>query len=215
MNFGKYLTDAGFAVYYIFLITGAVFLLFTEKGDILLWINESHNEILDIFFKYWTHLGDGLVFAILMVTFLAVNYFRALVLAMAVVSQTLVVQGLKRFVFSDVIRPQLFFDHFGNLHRVPGVEILTYNSFPSGHTATAFTVAILLSLISRNKYLTGLLMIMAILVGISRVYLLQHFFVDIYFGSVIGFLNGMIVFIGLNSSSLSDKPALNKGLIIK
>ena len=214
MNLRKYLTNTGLAVYYLFLITGAALLLFSKKGDILLWINESHNEMLDIFFKYWTHLGDGLVFAILIAFFLMMNYFRALILAISVISQTVVVQGLKRFVFSDVVRPQLFFENFGDLHQVAGLEIHSYNSFPSGHTATAFTVAVLLSLISRNKYLTGLLMIMAILVGISRVYLLQHFFIDIYFGSIIGFLNGIIVFVGLESSSLKDKPALRKGLIV-
>ena len=55
----KALRDSGFVIYYLFLGAGALLLLSTEKGEILLWINSRHNAFLDFFFKYWTHLGDG------------------------------------------------------------------------------------------------------------------------------------------------------------
>jgi membrane-associated phospholipid phosphatase len=74
---------------------------------------------------------------------------------------------------------------------------------------------VLLSLYFKNKYVTGLFMIIAILVGISRIYLLQHFFVDIYFGSIIGFLNGIFVFTWIASTALKEKPSWNRGLFKK
>jgi membrane-associated phospholipid phosphatase len=67
----------------------------------------------------------------------------------------------------------------------------------------------------KKKNLSSILMAMAILVGLSRVYLLQHFFIDIYFGSLIGFLIGIITYTLMESSSLSGKSSLKRGLLVK
>ncbi len=207
------LNKSGFYIYYLFLVIGIFALLLCAKGDFLLWLNAHHNSTFDFFFKYWTHLGDGLVFAFLGILFIMTSYYNTIVLIFAVISQTIIVQGLKRFVFDDVVRPKLFFEDFDAIYQVPGVEIHASNSFPSGHTATAFTMAVLLSLMIKNKYWTALLMLIAILVGLSRVYLLQHFFIDIYFGSLIGFLNGLIVYTLMESSALNNRASLKGGLV--
>jgi len=73
----------------------------------------------------------------------------------------------------------------------------------------------LLTLMMKKKNLSSILMAMAILVGLSRVYLLQHFFIDIYFGSLIGFLIGIITYTLMESSSLSGKSSLKRGLLVK
>ena len=215
MRLKKIFNNPGFAVFYMFLVMGAVLLLQIHKGDIVIWINEKHNGFLDLFFRYWTFLGDGLVFAILIFIYLLINYFRAIVFTIAAISQTIVIQLLKRIFFEDMLRPRFLMENFSDLQQVQGVDIHTFSSFPSGHTATAFTVAILLSLFSRNAYITGLLIILAALVGISRIYLLQHFFVDVYFGALLGFLNGVIVWTWMESSPICRNPAFNKGLIRK
>jgi len=209
------LKRSGFYIYYLFLIMGVFIMLLTDKGDFLLWLNAHHNSSSDFFFKYWTHLGDGLIFAFLGILFLLTSYYRTLVLIIAVISQTIVIQGLKRFVFGDIVRPELFFENFDALYHVPGVEIHSSNSFPSGHTATAFTVGVLLALMMRKKSFSSILIAMAILVGLSRVYLLQHFFIDIYFGSLIGFLIGIFAYTLMESSSLSGKSSLKRGLLVK
>lgn len=209
------LKNSGFYIYYLFLLIGILILFLTQKGDFLIWLNSHHNSTMDLFFKYWTHLGDGLVFAFLGIWFLLTSYYRTLVLIAAVISQTIVIQGLKRFVFDDVVRPKLYFENFESFYQVPGVDIHSYNSFPSGHTATAFTVAVLLSLMIGKRNVTGILMTGAILVGISRVYILQHFFIDIYFGSIIGFLIGVIVYLLMETSSLNQKDNLKRGLLTK
>ena len=212
-EFKKDLKSSGYYVYYLFLILGFFILVLTQKGDFLIWLNSHHNKTMDLFFKYWTHLGDGLVFAFLGILFLLTSYYRTLILIVAVISQTIVIQGLKRFVFGDIVRPKLYFENFDSFYHVPGVDIHSANSFPSGHTATAFTVAVLLSLMIGKKRVTTILMLMAILVGISRVYLLQHFFIDIYFGSMIGFLIGFIVYFRMGSTTLNNRASLNRGLI--
>jgi membrane-associated phospholipid phosphatase len=61
------------------------------------------------------------------------------------------------------------------------------NSFPSGHTLSAFALYGFLAFSSKNKTVsTVLLLALAVLVAISRVYLLQHFLQDILMGSVLG-----------------------------
>ena len=215
MSFKKVINNPGFVVFYLFLITGLVLLSQYEKGDIVIWLNQQHNGFLDVFFKYFTFLGNGIIFVIIIIAFLLLSYFRAILFTIAVISQTVIIQVLKRIFFDDMVRPKLLLENFNNLHHVPGVEINSFGSFPSGHTATAFTVAVLLSIMSGNRYITVLLMILAIGVGISRIYLLQHFFIDVYFGALIGFLNGMVVWIWMKGSVLSNKPELKTGLIRK
>lgn len=213
MSVKKIILEAGYLPYYVCLVVGMGVLLKHSKGDVIIWLNSHHSPSLDLFFKYWTHLGDGLVFIILILILLMVSYFKAITVAVAGISQTLVVQILKRVAFSEADRPSIYLEHFDRLYQVPGVEIAGLYSFPSGHTASVFTVTVLLSIFIRNTYVTGLLMILAILVGISRIYLLQHFFVDIYFGSIIGFTNGILTYSWMNAGLFNSYHHLNRGLL--
>jgi membrane-associated phospholipid phosphatase len=73
---------------------------------------------------------------------------------------------------------------------VPILEHNNYvNSFPSGHTSTAFTTALLLSFIVRKRFAVFFFPVIAFLVGYSRVYLAQHFVTDVLAGSVIGIIS--------------------------
>jgi membrane-associated phospholipid phosphatase len=94
--------------------------------------------------------------------------------------------------FFSFDRPATIIENMGmlpNIHFVAGVDILKgATSFPSGHTAGAFVVWTLLAFQFGNRqlFLQMLCLITAILVGISRVYLVQHFPQDVLFGSSIG-----------------------------
>lgn len=72
-----------------------------------------------------------------------------------------------------------------NLHLVPGVTVHSISSFPSGHSATAFTFALLLSLLSRRKLVLMIALPAATCVGYSRVYLGQHFPLDVGGGIIV------------------------------
>jgi len=209
------LLNKGYYIFYAFLILGMVILLSFDKGDVLLWINHNHSFFYDILFKYFTYLGDGIIFGLVLIYFLISNYFYAAVTSLIILIQTLIVQGLKRFLFADEVRPQMFFDNFNDLHQVNGVDIHAYNSFPSGHTATAFAIAVVLSLYFKNKLVTTLGIFAAIIVGISRIYLLQHFFIDVYIGSIIGFMVSCMAYYALSNSSYCNKIPTNRGLLYR
>ena len=173
----------------VFVLAGIFALLVFPKGELELIINQRITSlILDQVFKYFTHLGDGLIILPLLVSLLFIKYKYAAVLAISSLYQLILVNVNKRIIFSDVVRPKVFLEGH-TLHLVDGVEVHNYNSFPSGHTTTAFAVFLLLSLIVKEKKWSVLFFILSLSVGFSRIYLLQHFFVDVYAGSIIGCLS--------------------------
>jgi membrane-associated phospholipid phosphatase len=172
--------------FFAYLCIGFVLLLFLKKGDEIFFLNHLHNPITDVCMKYLTDLGDGLFVALLVVSLLWVryDYFFAGLLSFAI--SAAVVQFLKKIVFSDSSRPLKYLGENAGLHLVDGVQVHHNFSFPSGHSTTAFMAFFLLALVIQNKKIGILLFFLALLVSLTRPYLVQHFFVDIYVGAIIG-----------------------------
>ncbi len=213
MNIRKIFTYPGMIIFYFFLIAGLILLFRFEKGELLILINQAHNPFYDLFFKNWTYLGDGLIFGALIVFFIFKRYYYALGAGLSIAVQTILVQGMKRVIFPDLYRPKLFFDNFSDFHLVEGVEIRGFNAFPSGHTATAFTLALILSIYLKNKNWSLALLLMAILVGFSRMYLLQHFFIDVYFGAICGMFSVFASFYFLEKRQFYNKAPWNQSIL--
>ena len=165
--------------------------LFFPKGELELLINQFHYPELDSFFKYITHLGDGSLLAFLLIALLFYNYYTGILTAFTIVFQSIIISIFKRWIFKDLERPLAFFDETVSLNFVDGVDVHSSNTFPSGHTATAFALFALLFIVINNHgvIVSMLLFMLAFLVGFSRVYLLQHFVIDAYFGAVFGILS--------------------------
>lgn len=199
-----------FSFYLAFLIAGLYPLLFMKHGDLLLWLNSLHNPATDFFFKYITYFGDGaayIVIALLLLLFVNGRYFLFAISGYA--TSGLAAQIVKRI--AQTPRPKLFFGDAIPIHYVPGVDVFSYNSFPSGHSASAFSLFLLLSIISQNKKLGIFYFFVALIVALSRVYLVQHFFIDIYFGSIIGvFFSILCYFLIMKLDSGNRKRWLNE-----
>ncbi len=93
-----------------------------------------------------------------------------------------------------------------------GIQVHSMMSFPSGHSTTAFAIALFLTLTVKNKYWSPVFLLLAILAGYSRLYVAQHFFADVVMGSVIGVFVGLITYVLLERSALAGKPWMNKKL---
>ncbi|OEK04643.1 phosphatase PAP2 family protein [Roseivirga misakiensis] len=196
----------------IYFVVFGVILVLTSHGDIVLWFNDRHSPVLDTFFKYWTYLGDGALLGVLGLVLLLTNYYRLLMFLIAVALQTVFVHIFKQWLSAGEPRPKTFFaDQIDTLNFVEGVTVRGYDSFPSGHTASGFTLFFFLVLLVKNVALRITLFFTAVLVGLSRVYLLQHFARDIYVGSLFGVLSVLLAYRFFYKQSQNEK--LQKGLI--
>lgn len=184
--------DPFFLGYGVLLIITTVIYFLGEHGDTVLWANQWHNPITDFLFKWITHLGDGVFFALVTLALLIRNWKTGLVLLAMGLAQTVVSFFLKRIVFKSQPRPKTYFEDFETitLQFVEGVKIHAYNSFPSGHTLTAFALATFMVGYFKNQNLSLLFLALAVLAGFSRIYLAQHFLIDVCIGSLLGVIIG-------------------------
>lgn len=217
MALSRFLSGRVFRIYLLLIMAGLFGLIFYEKGSMVLWFNERHSGFLDFFFKYITHLGDGVMYGLLILFFIATRYYRAILLFIVVIAQTIPVQLIKRFAFETNPRPKAYFQGMEDvsLNFVEGVKIHTSMSFPSGHTATAFAIAIFLMYFIKSRLLQALLLLLAVLVAFSRIYLHLHFLVDVWAGAIIGALSAILVlWIFENKfTGLKEIPSLHAGLL--
>ena len=174
--------------YVIFIIVGAFLILKTEQFALHTQFNSIvGNPFLDLFFKYSTHIGDGLFLILIAITLFFFNFKNGIFLLVSYALAGGFTQFLKKVFFNFEMRP--FFHHTFNglpLKVVEGVKMYSQNSFPSGHSTSAFCLFFCLCIISPKVWQKILFFGLAIVIGFSRVYLSQHFFEDIYVGSVIG-----------------------------
>ena len=182
------------AVSFLFFIGVIILLLLYNKDISHIGINKHHTPFLDTFFKNITYLGSGWMILVLFIFLLFVSYRFALMLAVSNLLITIVVQLLKNLVFPGSFRPKAYFEGIYELYFVPGVEVHSMHSFPSGHSATAFSIFFFLSLVSDKPIWKFLTAVFAILTAFSRVYLSQHFMEDVLLGSAIGLLLSFLVF---------------------
>lgn len=178
--------------YFLILVIVSILLLIVPKATIHLTINQYNSEIADLFFKYITHLGDGWVPVIISIAFLFFSFRYAIIIGLSSSISGLLAQFFKRLIFHDVARPVKYLADF-QLHLVDGVKMYTSFSFPSGHSTSIFTLCMCLAAISSSMLTKIVLLCIAVLVAFSRVYLSQHFLIDIYAGSMIGTFTAIII----------------------
>jgi len=158
---------------------------FQLDGNILLWIQEYiRNDFLTPIFKFITHLGDeGYVWIAIAIILLFIKNYRKV---------GLMVGGslLGSLVFNNMIiknivarpRPYRMIETLSILIPEPGEY-----SFPSGHTSSSFAAGVVLYLMLPKKYGVPA-MVLAFLIGISRLYVGVHYPTDVLGGMVMGTL---------------------------
>ncbi len=188
---------------YLFVI-GSCFLLNHIYGKKLihLAVNKYHCFATDLLFKYITHIGDGF-FAVIVILMMLFNRLRnALMLLFAFLLSGLFTQILKRTIFKGTPRPVPFFKDIAELYLVDGVQIMHSNTFPSGHSATVFALAFCFIFTANKIHQQYIFFITALLVSFSRVYLSEHFLIDIIAGSLIGVIAAFIAYFSIKNLKL-------------
>jgi membrane-associated phospholipid phosphatase len=207
----------GIAFFFTILIaiaTGVLVLSLGKDGAFQL-INSNHNSTADLFFKYFTHYGDGVMWAPLglFCFFYRKKYFIAVVAGVLI--STIIAQFLKRVVYPEELRPISYLSETFPVHQIAGVEMRKLHSFPSGHSTTAFTMALIMAHMSNKKFWSIMLPILAALAAYSRVYLSQHFPTDVLAGMCIGILSAILSLLIYRSFNkyTAKQAALKQGTI--
>jgi len=208
--------SAFFIPYFLFLLTGTLWLMAWSKNDIAVYINGHNSPAADFFFKYWTDVGLGwlIIPALIILSFVSLRG-----MFMALISYLLafgINDSLKLAIHDP--RPSYILDSLHiPFYRVPGVEIMGWDGFPSGHTAISFSVFCMLALMSNKKWVKFLCFTAALLVGYSRMYLAEHFITDVLGGSVIGITCTVLTYKlmtkwhALNKFAHIDNPLIKLG----
>lgn len=204
-----------FGCFVAFIILVGIPLLAIEKGDAILYFSAHRTSFGDVFFKYFTKMGEEPAYIIVIGILLFVRFRDAFLIPLLGLAVTLLSHLLKS-IFA-IYRPATFFKKegiFDQINLVEGVDLYTgANSFPSGHTLSAFALyALLAFLLPQKKGIAIVLFMAAFLVGLSRVYIVQHFWQDIYVGAIVGVLLGTTFWFAQNQLSSNPQKWWNRSL---
>ncbi|MCU0423022.1 MAG: phosphatase PAP2 family protein [Bacteroidia bacterium] len=195
--------NKGFYIsYLVFLVVASVIQVVYTQEYISRVVNKFHSPIIDTIAKYGTHIGDGwFALPILLLLLSLHKNIKTLIIHTCVLYiPALITQLLKHTWFKEAKRPMAKLANQELIHLVEGVEIHINNSFPSGHSTSAFALFLLLSYQTKQASLQTLCLIFAVAVALTRVYLMQHFFEDIFAGSMIAVTCGTLI------TALTNKP---------
>ena len=209
--------------YLILLMTVLGLMYEYPKPELHMLLNSHHSDLQDIFFKYYTLLAEGPLYALALLPLLWKKIKITLFFAMCELTGGTILQILKHVISFD--RPVSVFEHYPQLTLplVQGVNMHHGNSFPSGHASTFFMFCtcfiIILAYHYRRKekpcspktkilFFSSLLLLVFAAVGAySRVYLSQHFLSDVCVGSIIGFTTPFLMYYACRNKilKLNDK----------
>jgi len=185
----------------IFLVVcmGVILYLF-PKAELHLLLCQPHTTSLDTIVPVFTDLVDWLPYlCVVLLLFYRAGW--ATFLASNLLLSTLIVQPIKHIVCAP--RPLTWFAENMpdvSLPLVEGVRMNYWLSFPSGHTTTFFVLFFSLSIILcaenvKGKTILSLLCFLCASFGAyTRIYLSQHFALDIFAGFLIGILSTLLLY---------------------
>ncbi len=188
-----WISDYKNRIFIVLVLFGCLPLFFIEKGEEVIFFNRFANSFGDSFYMIISELGKGYMWIPVIIVLLFIRFADAFLATFL-----LALNGLFSFLFKFVFfngypRPMSYLSSDSFTHLIDNFTYFSYNSFPSGHTMTAFSIAFFLGSYIKQNRIVLLIFIIAGLIGFSRIYLLLHFYEDVYAGAVLG---GISYYIG-------------------
>jgi membrane-associated phospholipid phosphatase len=178
----------------------AVALLLVPKAQLHLMLCQHHTPFADAVAPLFSNLVDWLPYvSIVLLLFCRAGW--ATFLASNLLLSTLIVQPIKHIVHAP--RPLTWFAENMpdvTLPLVEGVRMNHWLSFPSGHTTTFFVLFFSLSIIlcaeniKCKNILSFLCFLCASFGAYTRIYLSQHFALDIFAGILIAVCSTLVLY---------------------
>lgn len=175
-------------------------LLVVPKAELHLALCQPHTRFLDVVIPTFTNLVDWLPYLVV----LLLLFYRAgwaTFLASNLLLSTLIVQPIKHILCAP--RPLTWFAENMpdvSLPLVEGVRMNYWLSFPSGHTTTFFVLFFSLSIILCAENIKGknilsfICFLCASFGAYTRIYLSQHFALDIFAGILIAVCSTLVLY---------------------
>lgn len=217
-NLKSFLKDNAlfYSIYLLVVLIVSYYLLNYDKVTIHHSINQLVGvKWIDSFYKYFTHIGDGITAVLIGIILLFKNVRNGLFVLFSYALAGGTAAIIKNSI--NYTRPHHMFVYYQKhikLNLIDGVEVLGENSFPSGHTTTAFALFTSLALIVKNQFFKLLFIILAFNAAYSRMHLSQHWLVDVTAGSMIGIVFAtLLYFVFYCNQKVEEKfnhPLLNK-----
>lgn len=183
----------------IWVVVGGGMLLAFDQETLSYAVNKRNTPFLDVWIYRVTALGEGytippvLIGLWLLVPGLRNRWFITTAIVCCGLSAVLV-HLIKHLLHHA--RPLKVLTDTNLLHFDDNWHKLYDYSFPSGHSAGAFSMFCLISFLLPQRFRPWglLLFLLAAAVGYSRIYLLAHWFVDVYAGSILGVVFCLVFF---------------------
>ena len=183
------------------LVALGLVLVYIPKADLHLLLCDRHTPARDIFYRYYTTVAEWFPYVICVLLLLFGRVGNGIFASSAMILSALSTQLIKHIV--NAPRPVTWFAANCpdiQLPLVDGVRMNLWYSFPSGHTTSFFALALATSILITSStsptsptshtslFLQILLFALAALGGYSRIYLSQHFALDVFAGILVGTL---------------------------
>lgn len=196
------------------LLLGMAILLMGNRNLFLL-INQKFTPALGQAARLFSLLGESWAMGFLLILSLWLPLRNFVLIALTWLSGAMHSWLFKLWLCKGWPRPYQYFSEKGLvLNLAEGVKPHHWNSFPSGHTITAFSLLLILpALFPRIKPLYLLLAwLLAFGCGISRIVLVQHWPADVLGGIVLGCSASLLVYFPCNKylqhSGIPEKSLL-------
>ncbi len=188
----------------IFGIGLCLLLIFKGNEGGFLWFNQGFTPKLGKIASIFSLFGEWYVMLFLLTASLWISIRNFVSVVLTWLLGACFSWFFKLWLFRGLARPMEYYRTQNvKLNLVEGVDVHSYNTFPSGHTLTAFSSILLFRFIFPNlkTWQEILIVIFAIGCGLSRILMVQHWPEDVLAGMVLGLLAGYIgVFFGSRPS---------------
>ena len=150
-------------------------------------LNKTIKRISELIFKELTALGGSVFYGLLLMLVLLLGEITLFVdLLIGLFFTLFIVVLIRTFYFKNRPKKQ---KHYNYLEKIDA------SSFPSWHAARAIFLASMFSYFFVNKYITAVLILTALAVSYSRIYLKKHDWTDILGGLFLGTITFLLVFL--------------------
>ena len=177
--------------YCLFFLFGIVYQMQYSQLDAIFFFSNNRSVVGNNFFSFWTKIGEYFPWIAIFAYFGGLKAYKKLFQMLSVCALMLIVMSILKMSFAHP-RPFSVLENVGMLNKINFVgrieDVLKGDtSFPSGHTMSAFALWTSMAIFFRKNDIWAFsFLIVAILVGVSRVYLVQHFPEDVLLGSFLG-----------------------------